>query len=59
MIPPPSKSSSNHDTGLLAVYLLGGESDPIDTEVEEDFAGVVNVHVGVHHHEGFGEHHLP
>jgi hypothetical protein len=37
---PPSKSLSNHDTVLLAVYLLGGESGPIDTE---DIAVKVNM----------------
>ena len=28
-------------------------------EMEQHFAGVVHVHVGVHHHDVFGEHHLP
>jgi hypothetical protein len=40
MSPPPSKSLSNHHTVLLAVYLLGGESGPIDTE---DIAKKVNM----------------
>ena len=39
MNPQSSKSLSNHDTVLLAVYLLGGESGPIDTE---DIAVKVN-----------------
>src|SRR2546428_13944371 len=30
----------------------------VGAEAEEDFAGVVDVHVGVHHHDVFGEHHL-
>lgn len=29
---PPSKTLTNHEVVLLAVYLLGGESSPIDTE---------------------------
>ena len=31
----------------------------VGAEAEEDFAGVVNVHVVVHHHDLFREHHLP
>ena len=31
----------------------------VGAEAEEDFAGVVHVHVVVHHHDAFGEHHLP
>lgn len=31
----------------------------VGAEVEEDFTGVVHVHVVVHHHDVFGEHHLP
>ena len=30
----------------------------VGAEAEEDFAGVVHVHVVIHHHELFGEHHL-
>ena len=30
----------------------------VGAEAEEDFAGVVHVHVGVHHRGVFGEHHL-
>jgi hypothetical protein len=37
--------------GLARGELRGGEA-------EEDFAGVVHVHVVVHHHDLFGEHHL-
>ena len=40
MSSPSSKALSNHDTVLLAVYLLGGESGPIDTE---DIAVKVNI----------------
>lgn len=29
---PPSKTLTNHEVVLLAVYLLGGETSPIDTE---------------------------
>ena len=31
----------------------------VGAEAEEDFAGVVHVHVFVHHHDVFNEHHLP
>ncbi len=31
----------------------------VGAEAEEDFAGVVHVHVVVHHDDVFGEHHLP
>src|ERR1043166_4999308 len=30
----------------------------VSAKAEEDFAGVVDVDVGVHHHDVFGEHHL-
>ncbi len=31
----------------------------VRAQAEEHFAGVVHVHVVVHHHDVFGEHHLP
>ena len=30
----------------------------VGAEPEQDFAGVVHIHIGIHDHDIFGEHHL-